>query len=86
MGEADRDSKAAYNYPRFDEHVATGGDMADEDAFRASPWGRTAGAGFHPATARRRRCPVVRSVAVQAAGDGVWLVHLTVLLRRGSSA
>jgi hypothetical protein len=38
MGEADRHSKAAYNYPRFDEHVATEGDMADEDAFRASPW------------------------------------------------
>jgi hypothetical protein len=38
MGEADRDRTAAYNYPRFDEHVAAGGDMADEDAFRASPW------------------------------------------------
>ncbi len=38
MGEADRDSTAAYNYPRFDEYVAAGGDMADEDAFRASPW------------------------------------------------
>lgn len=38
MGEADRDSMAAYNYPRFDEYVAAGGDMADEDAFRASPW------------------------------------------------
>jgi hypothetical protein len=38
MGEADCHSKAAYNYPRFDEHVATGEDMADEDAFRASPW------------------------------------------------
>jgi hypothetical protein len=38
MGEADRDSTAVYNYPRFDEYVAAGGDMADEDAFRASPW------------------------------------------------
>ena len=38
MGEADRDSTAAYNYPRFDEYVAARGDMADEDAFRASPW------------------------------------------------
>jgi hypothetical protein len=37
MSEADRDSTAAYNYPRFDEYVAAGGDMADEDAFRASP-------------------------------------------------
>lgn len=36
MGRADRDSTAAYNYPRFDEYVAAGGDMADEDAFRAS--------------------------------------------------
>ena len=38
MGEAGRDSTAAYNYPRFDEYVAAGGDRADEDAFRASPW------------------------------------------------
>ena len=38
MGEADRDSTAVYNYRRFDEYVAAGGDMADEDAFRASPW------------------------------------------------
>ena len=37
MGEAGRDSTAAYNYPRFDEYVAAGGDLADEDAFRASP-------------------------------------------------
>ena len=37
MGEADRDSTAAYNYPRFDEYVAAGGDLADEDAFWASP-------------------------------------------------
>ena len=36
MGEADRDSMAAYNYPRFDEYVAAGGDVADEEAFRAS--------------------------------------------------
>jgi hypothetical protein len=38
MGEADRDSTAAYNYPRFDEYVAAGGDLADEDAFRSSAW------------------------------------------------
>jgi hypothetical protein len=38
MGEADRDSTAAYNYPRFDEYIAARRDMADEDAFRASPW------------------------------------------------
>ena len=37
MGEADRDSTAAYNYPRFDEYVAAGGDMADKAAFWASP-------------------------------------------------
>jgi hypothetical protein len=37
MGEADRDSTAAYNYPRFDEYVAAGGDTADEAAFWASP-------------------------------------------------
>ena len=35
---ADRDSAAAYNYPRFDQYVAAGGDLADEAAFRASPW------------------------------------------------
>jgi len=38
MGEEYRESTAAYNYPRFDEYVAAGGDRADEDAFRASPW------------------------------------------------
>jgi len=38
MGEEDRDSTAAYNYPRFDEYVAAGSDRADEDAFRTSPW------------------------------------------------
>lgn len=38
MGEAGRDGTAAYNYPRFDEYVSAGGDLADEDAFRASPW------------------------------------------------
>jgi hypothetical protein len=37
MGEANRDTTAAYNYPRFDEYVADGGDMADEAAFWASP-------------------------------------------------
>ena len=38
MGQGDRDSATAYNYPRFDEYVAAGSDMADEAAFRASPW------------------------------------------------
>ena len=85
MGEADRGSTAAYNYPRFDEYVAAGSDLADEDAFWASPRvGRRApdftlprlgdGAGV--------RLPM----AVQAASDGVRLVHLTVLLSGGSSA
>jgi hypothetical protein len=37
MGETGRDSTAAYNYPRFDDYVADGGDVADEDAFWASP-------------------------------------------------
>ena len=37
MGEADRGTATAYNYPRFDEYVAAGGDVSDEDAFRASP-------------------------------------------------
>lgn len=38
MGQADTGSAAVYNYPRFDEYVAAGSDLADEDAFRASPW------------------------------------------------
>jgi hypothetical protein len=38
MGQVDRDSGAVYNYPRFDEYVATGYDLADEDAFRTSLW------------------------------------------------
>ena len=46
MGEADHDSIAAYNYPRFDEYVAAGSDMADEDAFRASPWAGQRAADF----------------------------------------
>ena len=37
MSEEDRDSTAAYNYPRFDEYVAAGSDLADEAAFWASP-------------------------------------------------
>jgi hypothetical protein len=37
MCEAGRDNPAEYNYPRFDEYVAAGGDLADEDAFWASP-------------------------------------------------
>jgi hypothetical protein len=37
MGDAYRDSTAAYNYPRFDEYVAAGGDTADEASFWASP-------------------------------------------------
>jgi hypothetical protein len=37
MGETDRGSTAAYNYLRFDDYVADSGDVADEDAFWASP-------------------------------------------------
>jgi hypothetical protein len=38
MGKADDGGgAAAYNYPRFDEYVAAGGDVADEAAFWASP-------------------------------------------------
>ena len=37
MGEANRESAAAYNYPHFDDYVANGGDMADEAAFWDSP-------------------------------------------------
>jgi len=60
MGEADRDSTAAYNYPRFDEYVAAGGDMADEDAFRASPWAGQPAPDF--------TLPTARGVAVRYAG------------------
>jgi hypothetical protein len=38
MGVADRDSAATYNYPRFDGYASAGGDLADEEAFRASAW------------------------------------------------
>jgi len=31
------DGAAAYNYAHFDDHVADGGDLADEAAFWASP-------------------------------------------------
>ena len=39
MGKADDGGGgvAAYNYPRFDDYVAAGGDVADEAAFWASP-------------------------------------------------
>ena len=38
MGEANGGEGAStYNYPRFDDYVATGGDVADEAAFWASP-------------------------------------------------
>ena len=39
MGKADDGGggAAAYNYPRFDDYVAAGGDVADEAAFWASP-------------------------------------------------
>jgi len=33
MGEPDRGPSAAYNYSRFDDYVAAGGDVADEEAF-----------------------------------------------------
>jgi hypothetical protein len=32
------DGASSYNYPRFDDYVAAGGDSSDEDAFRASAW------------------------------------------------
>jgi hypothetical protein len=48
MGETGRDSIARYNYPRFDEYVAAGGDMADKDAFRASPWAGQRAPDFTP--------------------------------------
>ena len=39
MGEAgNREDAAPYNYPHFDDHIARGGDVADEAAFRDSPW------------------------------------------------
>jgi hypothetical protein len=37
MGEADRKGAASYNYPHFDDHVAGGGEVADEAAFWNSP-------------------------------------------------
>jgi hypothetical protein len=38
MGETDdRDGTAVYNYAHFDDYVAAGGDVADEEAFWASP-------------------------------------------------
>jgi len=38
MGRArEGDGATAYNYPRFDDYVADGGDLADEAAFWASP-------------------------------------------------
>ena len=39
MGEAgNREDAAPYNYPHFDDHIAGGGDVTDEAAFRDSPW------------------------------------------------
>ena len=37
MGEKDHEHAASYNYSRFDDYVAGGGDLADEAAFRESP-------------------------------------------------
>jgi len=37
MGEADLGSAASYNYPRFDDYVGAGGDLADEAAFWEAP-------------------------------------------------
>jgi hypothetical protein len=37
MGEADRGQVASYNYPRFDDYVASEADDADEATFWASP-------------------------------------------------
>jgi hypothetical protein len=68
MGEAGRDSTAAYNYPRFDEYVAAGGDRADEDAFRASPW---RGSGHR--TSRCRGSVTARESGYQTCGGpGRW--------------
>jgi hypothetical protein len=33
MAETGRDGTPPYNYPRFDDYVAAGGDVADEAAF-----------------------------------------------------
>ena len=39
MGEAEnREDAPPYSYPHFDRYIATGGDVADEAAFRDSPW------------------------------------------------
>ena len=39
MGEAgNREDAPPYNYHHFDSYIATGGDVADEAAFRDSPW------------------------------------------------
>lgn len=37
MTQADREPAAWYNYARFDDYVAAGGDLADEVAFWAAP-------------------------------------------------
>jgi len=42
MGEADCGGAASYNYPRFDDYVAGGGDVADEAALGCAA-GRGAG-------------------------------------------
>jgi hypothetical protein len=48
MSEADRGGAAGYNYARFDEYVAAGVDLADEEAFWASPRaGQSPAAGYN---------------------------------------
>jgi hypothetical protein len=37
MGEPDRGGAVSYNYSRFDDYVAIGGDAADEAAFWQAP-------------------------------------------------
>ena len=37
MGEPDRGGAVSYNYSRFDDYVAVGGDAADEAAFWQAP-------------------------------------------------
>ena len=37
MSDADGGRAASYNYAHFDDHVAVGGDVADESAFWQSP-------------------------------------------------
>src|SRR2546425_12567548 len=87
MGKADDgDGAAPYNYAHFDDYVATGGDVADEAAFWASP---RAGqrARFHPAAAGRWcRRHAVGPVAGPAPGGWGWRGRLFAPPPPGGSA